>query len=291
MNTKLSHWFVIVAVSLIAFAPRSFADAPAGPKKGPTSKIFLAETKGDTQILNNGKVYTPRQASAFDAPGTVIETKADSHDAFVYSNGTGLFVDQNSRVEINHFSQEPFQPPHVEPGDELIEPSVSQSNVLVVRGAVGICTSRLMSGSSMNYSTPQALINIRQGRVSIQTTADTTIVDLLEGDVTVRTGDKDKGGQILRPGERATVRAGGSVVVSETPKDQMKTLDGRVAIACNSRKTVAFRTVEKNADQAAGAATDDAAGAGQEIIANPTVPQNLPNNITISPDRLQGGTP
>jgi ferric-dicitrate binding protein FerR (iron transport regulator) len=83
------------------------------------------------------------------------------------------------------------------------EPSISQSEVHVAHGAVGICTSQLVSGSSMLYTTPQASMNIRGGKVSIQTNADETIIDLLDGDLTVRGGSKDVGGQILRPGERA----------------------------------------------------------------------------------------
>ena len=35
----------------------------------------------------------------------------------------------------------------------------------------------------MNYSTPQASVNIRGGKVAIETNADVTIIDLLEGDI------------------------------------------------------------------------------------------------------------
>src|SRR4051812_8662426 len=98
-----------IAIMVMAL-PSAFAQRQLGKKKGPTSKIYLAETKGECQIQTNDKIYTARQATAFDAPGTVIETNANSHNAFVYSNGTGLFVDQNTRVEIDRFVQEPFRP-------------------------------------------------------------------------------------------------------------------------------------------------------------------------------------
>ncbi len=291
---------VMVGVVLGGLAPSSWAQAPAGLKKGPTGKIYLAEVKGETQIFQGGKIYTPRQAMTFDAPGTIIETKANSHDAFVYSNGTGMFVDQNTRVEIGHFAQEPFQPPDKQSAETITEPSISQSVVLVARGAVGVCTSHLLSGSTMTYSTPQALVNIRRGRVSIQTTVEMTIVDLLEGDITVRIGDKDPGGQILRAGERATIRSGrtdqpAAISVGLIPPDSLLRLDERVTIACNAKRTVTFKAIGKDvAQEQATQATDpaanpDAAGAGQEIIASPTVPQSLPTNITVSPDRLPGG--
>ena len=307
MKTKFPLVLTLTAATLLMVTPPAVAQRQLGKKKGPTSKIYLAETKGETQIMNNEKIYTARQATAFDAPGTVIETKADSHDAFVYSNGTGLYVDQNTRVEINAFVQEPFLPGQNNRADTLVEPSVSQSNVLVARGAVGICTSRLVSGSTMNYSTPEATVNIRNGRVSIESTAGTTIIDLLEGDITVRNGGKDLGGQVLRPGERATIRSRSvgqapTITISPTPPELLQSLDDRVSVACNARKTVTFNTIERKAEQgldvvavktaAAGSTpTDDsAAGADQEIVAKPTVPEKLPANITVSADRLPGGT-
>ncbi|MSU46417.1 MAG: hypothetical protein EXS42_04660 [Lacunisphaera sp.] len=80
--------------------PNAFAQRQLGKKKGPTSKLYVAETRGETQIQTGGKIYAARQATAFDAPGTVIETKDDSHNAFVYSNGIGMFIDQNTRVAV-----------------------------------------------------------------------------------------------------------------------------------------------------------------------------------------------
>src|SRR5262245_43540262 len=204
----LTRILLLSAVALMAASPSAFAQRQLGKKKGPTSKLYLAETKGDTQIQTGDKIYAARQATAFDAPGTVIETKEGAHNAFVYSNGTGMFVDQNTRVEIDRFVQEPFRPDRKNTAAEVpYEPSVSQSNVHVAHGAVGVCTSQLVSGSSMLYSTPQASVNIRGGKVSIETNADETIIDLLDGDITVRGGTRDLGGQVLRPGERAVIRA------------------------------------------------------------------------------------
>ena len=290
MKSRLTLLLLLGTVALGGLSPCTFAQNQLGNKKGPTSKIYVAETVGETQIENNGKIYTARQATSFDAPGTIIETKANSHDAFVYSNGTGMFVDQNSRVEISLFAQEPF--PSARSGATPSEPSVSQSHVFVVRGSVSLCTSQLLSGSTMSYSTPHAQVNIRRGKVSIQTSADLTIIALLEGDITVRTGDKDLGGQILQPGERATIRPGSgglppSIDISPIPPELLPVLEQQANIACNAKKTVTFKTIGKNDAQAP--AESEAAGADQEIVANPTVPAKLPSNITISADRLPGG--
>lgn len=306
----LARILLLSLAALVAASPNVFAQRQLGKKKGPTSKLYVAEAVGDTQIQTGERIHTARQATAFDAPGTVIETKADSHNAFVYSNGTGMFIDENSRVEIDRFSQEPFNPRQNANVNASLEPSISQSDVFVSRGAVGICTSTLMSGSSMNYSTPQAAVNIRGGKVSIETTANETIVDLLEGDVTVRAGDKDIGGQILRPGERAIIHTSSSgqpprISIAPIPREILPTLDERTSVACNAKKTVTFEVIEKKAEQgfdapsaetAPGNATNseaagtDAAGneTPQEIVAKPTVPEDQPVNIVISPDRLPG---
>jgi len=307
MNKQLSRLFLLVLAALVVAAPSGYAQRQLGKKKGPTSKIYLAEAVGDSQIQTGEKIYTARQATAFDAPGTVIETKEGAHNAFVYSNGTGLFVDQNTRVEIDRFVQEPFKPNRNTTADTPFEPSVSQSDVHVSHGAVGVCTSQLVSGSSMNYSTPQASVNIRGGKVAIETNADETIIDLLEGDITVRGGSKDIGGQVLRPGERAVVRSAPAglpptVTISRIPPEALQVSDERVSVACNAKKTVTFEVIERKADEgldtpadettllgdAASAAPGDQAAGDQEIVAKPAVPSETPTNIVISPDRLPG---
>jgi hypothetical protein len=309
MKTKYARILTLGLAAALGMAPSAFAQRQLGKKKGPTSKIYLAETTGESQIQTNDKIYTARQATAFDAPGTVIETTANSHNAFVYSNGTGLFVDQNTRVEIDRFVQEPFRPNRTTTADAPFEPSISQSDVHVAHGAVGVCTSQLVSGSSMLYSTPQASVNIRGGKVSIETNADETIIDLLDGDITVRGGSKDIGGQVLRPGERAVVRAAPaglppSVTISRIPPEALQVSDERVSVACNAKKTVTFEIIEKKAAEGLDAsATDTPAvagttpsadntgggeGADQEIAVKPTVPSETPTNIVISPDRLPG---
>lgn len=307
MKTLPNRIILLVLAALVAAVPSAYAQRQLGKKKGPTSKIYLAEAIGDSQIQTGEKIYTARQATAFDAPGTVIETKEGAHNAFVYSNGTGLFVDQNTRVEIDRFVQEPFRPNRTTTADAPFEPSISQSDVHVSHGAVGVCTSQLVSGSSMNYTTPQASVNIRGGKVAIETNADETVIDLLEGDITVRGGSKDIGGQVLRPGERAVVRSAPAglpptITISRIPPEALQVSDERVSVACNAKKTVTFEAIERKAEEgldtpadSAGTTAgvppgDAAAGAdgNQEIVAKPTVPAQPPVNIVISPDRLPG---
>lgn len=313
MKTNSIRLIFVSVLALAVAAPTSLAQRQLGKKKGPTSKVYMAEAQGESEIQNGDKIYTARQATAFDAPGTVIETKANSHNTLVFSNGTGLFVDESTHVEINRFVQEPFRPERNSQLDTPYEPSISQSEVFVSRGAVGVCTSQLISGSSMLYSTPQGSVNIRGGRVSIESNPVETIIDLLEGDLTVRHNDRDVGGQILRPGERATIRPAAApglkpvVSVGPIPREAMLTAEERTTTACNAKKSVTFEVIEKKAEAGldqpaveAGAPAEgttppdsESAGAdgnedGQEIVAKPTVPETPPTNIVVSPDRLPG---
>lgn len=268
---------LITAAITGIFCSSGFAQqTQLGNRKGPTTKIYLAETKGESAIVSNGKSFTAEQTKAFDAPGTTIETKEKSHNAFVYSNGTGLYMEENTRIKIDRFAQERFLPIAPNKANPEIEPSTSQSNVVLSQGTVGICTNQLTPGTSMVYTTPLAEVTIRRGRVSIATTPDGTVIDLLEGDITVRNGPQDAVGQILRPGDRAIIRIATSgqpptLTIVPTPQDAMPPLDERTTIACNAKKTVFFDV-------------NDAPE--QTLSANPVVPVKLPVNITVSPDRL-----
>ncbi len=307
MKTNFIRLVIIGTAAFVTLVPSAWAQRQLGTKKGPTSKIYIAEAKGDTQILNGDKVYTARQATVFDAPGTVLETKVGGFDAIVYSNGTGMAIEENTRVEINRFMQEPFQPQSNQSAATLNEPSISQSDIYLARGTVGICTSRLVSGSSMNYSTPQASINIRGGKISIATTPSETTIDLLEGDITIQVGRLDPGGQLLRPGERAVIRASTTdrlplISITPIPPELLQAVSDRTIIACNAKRTVTFEIIEKKAGQGLESVAPDfagpeapatnsgagPAGATQEIVVKPTVPVQLPINIEISPSRLPG---
>jgi hypothetical protein len=320
MKTYFTRLLVLCAVTVVLLAPSAFAQRQLGKKKGPTSKLYIAETKGDAQIHSGDKVYAVRQASAFDAPGTVIETGADSSTALVYSNGVGLVIGENSRIEITKFEQAPFSTSTAAAVDSNAEPSVSQSEVYLSRGTVGISTSEFLSGSSMVCATELGSIKIRGGNIAIDSRPDQSTFDLLEGAATVLNSVTGQS-YLMQPGERIIIRRlpGGKteIAVSPIPPAALPALNAFISTAANSKKTVTFQVIEQTAargpeaasaasatgsgetggtgDTAAGAA--EAAGEGsfdsddgtQEIVPKPTVPADLPTNIVISADRLPGG--
>lgn len=296
---KTSIRILLTAVTVVAVAiPSAHAQRQLGKKKGPTSKLYLAEAVGEGNITTDGKSHQAKQATAFDAPGTVIETNKDAHQAFVYSNGTAMLVDENTRVEVDRFVQEPFKPDRDKSTE--VEPSISQSDVFVSRGQVNICTSQMVSGSTMNYSTPNSGVSIRGGKVAVSTNGNESTIYLLEGDVTVRGSGKDTGGSILRPGEKATITSAGAgrppiIKISPIESDIVGQLDEKIAAACAAKKTVSFEAIEQKSNFGAEGQPETPAGAPapapepeQEIVAEPTTPSSPPTNITVSPDRIPG---
>ncbi|HVT74259.1 MAG TPA: FecR domain-containing protein [Lacunisphaera sp.] len=252
MKTSLLR-FMLVCLSLgIVATPSAFAQRQLGKKRGPTSKMYIAQAKGETVIRSGDRVYTAQQASAFDAPGTVIETKDNAQTALVYSNGVSMTIAANSRVEVKRFEQEPFEAGKELVSDSHAEPSTSQSEIHLAHGGVGITTSEFATGSTMVCTTPLGSINIRGGNISIKTTDDETIIDLLDGSATVFGGDSDPAGTTMQPGERIILRRPGMnkppiFFAMSIPPDDLAAAKDLVAIASHARATVTFEVIEKKA--------------------------------------------
>ena len=320
-----------VMLVLLGLAPVSVHAQSA--KRNPTSKIYVSDVSGDAQIDTNDNIQDLAKRSVYNAEGTIIETKradteADKNKIFstmVYSNGTGAFFDEDTRVEVTTFEQEPFTPNRT---DMEVEPSISQTQAHISRGTVGLCASKLVAGSNMNYSTDLGSVNIRGQKVVIESTDNQTTISMLEGDSTVRGGNQDTGGHILKAGQQAIIRHGGTgqpnfVRVQSIPPSELSALDDKVAMACMAKKTVYFEVKERQVtiedmkgslrtlDTASGASTDNSGGAlvtafnspavnsssaiqgttVQEIIAVPVMPSNLPVQFTVSPARIVTPTP
>jgi hypothetical protein len=291
-------------------------------KKNPTSKLYISDVGGEAQIDIGDSIQDLTKKSVYNAEGTIIETrKADKEEdknkifsTMVYSNGTGAYFDQNTRVEMKKFVQEPFTPNRV---DMDTEPSISQTQAFVARGAVGLCNSKQVAGSTMNYATAQGSVAIRGKKVVIQANDGETTISMLEGDSTVRAGALDMGGQTLKTGQQAIIRPGRSggpnqVVIQNIPASELAALDDKVAQACMAKKTVYFEVREKQSlggDSATGDATagETTTNSGDgttvtafdgntatntssvsvgEIVVIPTVPTQLPVQFTVSPATL-----
>lgn len=244
----------------------------ADTRKNPTSKLYVADTKGPGQIDTGEKIEPLSVKTAYNAEGASIETKADSANTFVFSNGSALAVGPNCRFEVKKFVQEPFTPNR---NDLEVEPSISQTVVKISQGCVGLCTSRLVAGSSMTYQTPHGSINVRGHKILVDVSENETVISLLEGDVTVLSTD-GSASQTLKPGQQAVLHqaAAGQAPSIETraitPEASSKA-DEQVSIACIARRTVFFEAVDPNSS---------------DIQAVQIQTANLPTDFTVSKARL-----
>jgi len=264
------------------------ADTPR--KKNPTSKFYVADVEGEAQINTGEKIEGLTKKSVHSAQGTTVETKKDATNAIVFSNGTGIFFDSDTKLEVKRFVQEPFTPNR---SDMEVEPSISQTRSILARGTVGLCTSKMVAGSTMTYSTQHGSIAIRGRKVVIETNDKQTTVSLIEGDVTVRGGDYDMGGQNLKTGQQAVITAGeggapSNIVIQAIPPGTMVDLEKKVTMACMARNTVYFETTQRKNDNASSndripSPFDDN---GDDIVAIPITRNDLPVQFTVSPARV-----
>jgi hypothetical protein len=218
-------------------------------RRNPTSKFYVAEVEGFAQVNTGEKIEDLTEKSVFDAEGTIVETKPDSSNALVMSNGVGLNFGPDTKLVVKRFLQEPFQPNRT---DLESEPSVSQTRTMLSRGAVGICSGKLVAGSSMIYDTPHgsvAILSQNVQKIAIQVADDTTTVSLFEGAITLR-GDNMAGGEALQPGQQAVIRKRGvnqppEITITPIPADQKDLLEDMVNSACQARKKVYFDVAER----------------------------------------------
>jgi hypothetical protein len=234
-------------------------------KNNPASKVYITDVSGEAIIDTGEKIDDLTKRSVYTVQGSVIETKrpekpSDKNRYFstmVYSNGTGAFFDSDTRVEVKRFVQEPFTPNR---NDVEVEPSISQTQAFLSRGAVGLCNSKLVAGSYMTYTTPAAAIKIRGRKLVLETTNDMTKVSMLEGESTIQAGPLDSGGHVVRSGEQAIIRRSApgepmKVEIRRIPSEEMPALDDKVAMACMARKSVYFEVRDK---KTGGTGTDEA---------------------------------
>ena len=147
-----------------------------------SGKVYVAEVNGGVTFTQGGKLIKLKKGDSLSAEGARIETAPGATVVLVYSNGTSIFISENTTVEIRKFVQKPF-PKGVDTATN--EPSISDTVVNVIRGTVIVTTNVLATGSSMVYLTPQSSIKIRSQEVVIEVRDQDTRVTMLSGDATV----------------------------------------------------------------------------------------------------------
>jgi len=285
-----TYFGFVVLLALVLITDPGWAQSR---KKNPASKFYVADLNGQVQIDTGDKIDDLAKKSVYNAQGTIIETKPKSNNSMVFSNGTGTYFDEDTRVEIKIFRQEPFTPNR---NDMELEPSISQTRAFVARGAVGICTSKKVAGSNMIYETSHGSVNIRGKKLVVEANDAETKISMIEGEGTVKGGGLDLGGQNLKEGEQAIIRrvATGkpvTVTIIKIPSTERPALEDKVALACAAKQTVYFEVRERAANQndASDGNPDAASGVGA-FTPNET-DQNRTAPITVNPANTSASIP
>jgi len=285
---------------MLCVAAVARADAP---KKSPTSKLYVADAVGENQIDTGTEIDDLTKKSVYNAEGTVVETKANSNTAVVLSNGTGVYVDVNTRLHIVGFEQEAFRPNRSDLDDE---PSISRTHLYVEKGVIGVSASKLVAGSTMVYDTPLASAVIRGRKAVILSEDNLTVISMIQGEATVQAGPLDRP-RLLKNHQQIIIRPGkpgeaNILEIQDIPdgadEDAIQWLEERVLIADNARKLVYFEvqarkgsdgsvTVFDAASNGTSGGNTDTSG-NNEIVAVPVVPVNPTVQPNVSPANLTG---
>lgn len=191
-------------------------------------KFYASNVKGSVTVISDGRIEELKKGQTILARGTVIDTGKDATATLVFSNGTGVFVDANTRFTVKIFEQEFFAPNN----NLRVEPSNSNTLVLLDHGRVVISTPRLLSGTTMVYETDLASINIRGEKVMIETSDKQTHVAMIAGNASVNPRGPDGNfvsiGRRIQTGNEAFVKftLGGTV---EDAAQVVKAEEGKAA--------------------------------------------------------------
>lgn len=243
-----------------------------------TGQLYVADVVGIVSVIVEDRIIELKAGDSIPAEGSVIETSPDSNVSLIFSNGTALFLEQNGKLEIRRFAQEFFASTLTVDGSE---PSISHTNVNVIRGQVVLNTPNLASGTTMAYHTPHSIINIRGQLVHFDVKPEQTKVYVLNGNVTVRAGDMDPVGSVVWTGQQAIVAANaqGSVEVSAARPESVDNLEQKVTKTEQAKATVFFQTPQTLAGSP-GESPDTPPEAKR------VVPVVLPVEMVVSPSSI-----
>jgi hypothetical protein len=286
MNPRRIFCLAAAAACLAAVAR---AQAPG---RGPTSKIYVADTEGEIEIDAGKGTGLLRKKAVYRGEGTSILTKANSNASIVLSNGTGIYFDVSTRTGIRSFVQAPFKPNRTDMEDE---PSVSRTHLYIASGAVAVSTSRMAAGSTLLLETPLAAAEIQGRQVVIEANDDWTRISIFDGGASVRAGEPGASYEV-KAGEQMIVRPGKpgrpnlveiSPIAEGTNEGQRVWLFERVLTADAARKLVYFYMQSGKDDDSVTLFDGDALGGGDpHIVVVPVVPSNPPVQPTVSAANL-----
>ncbi len=237
MGTRWRHrsrWgWVLLALS---FASATFASRP-----DPTSKFYVLGLSGSAEMRSTDRIEALQGKTLHNAQGTTLTTGSSSSNTVVFSNGTAMFFAAETRIDVTKFRQSAFLP---ERSDLENEPSISNTEIFIPRGAVAISTPKLSPGTTLVYTTPHGLVTVHGGTVVIEVDATETRVTVTEGEATIVGDGARSGAHRLGPGEQAVARhpmgQAATLMVQPLPADTRSFINQMARASQQARQAVFF---------------------------------------------------
>jgi hypothetical protein len=159
---------------------------------------------------------------------------------------------------------------------------------------LGISTSKLAAGTTMNYQTRHINVAIHTGKVVIDTNDKRTTVSVLDGNTTLRDRSMP-GGQSLIVGQQAYITRESMIeqpiiTIRQINENEQQGLDQKAALASMARRTVYFEVADRDNQNTGSALTQNVFNRNEleeDVLTPVTVlPGAIPGPNTVSPFRI-----
>ena len=162
MKMKNSLTFILIGFLLgSSSVTRSFGQEDGAFERG---GIILASVKEQVTILDpqgNPLVAEKVKAGALLTDGHSVQTGEGAEVMLLLSNGTVVTVEENTKIKIESFLQEPFEPGDKKLEDLKEEPSASTGLINLDVGSLVVQTKKLNKKSNFDITSPLGTAGIR----------------------------------------------------------------------------------------------------------------------------------
>jgi len=261
----MRYFILLIALSLPAIAQNS-------------GSLIVLDIKGEAEtFLPNGQLIQNKLTRGMImSEGISLQTSQFSEVLILFSNGTTLTLEENSKLEILKFKQEPFLADDANLEDSETEPSSSQLELNLPFGTFISQTKTLSKDSSYIINTPSGTVRVKgtQFQLGVDKTGSLKL-DVSESTVSLTPPGQSKG--IL-------VSKGGGIDVNPTGKVSERLITPLATAKISSKTSKARIASGKIPTSTLSLANSKANSlavkvASKNLPTNPQPSQNSPNPV------------
>ena len=261
----MRYFILLIALSLPAIAQNS-------------GSLIVLDIKGEAEtFLPNGQLIQNKLTRGMImSEGISLQTTQFSEVLILFSNGTTLTLEENSKLEILKFKQEPFLADDANLEDSETEPSSSQLELNLPFGTFISQTKTLSKDSSYIINTPSGTVRVKgtQFQLGVDKTGSLKL-DVSESTVSLTPPGQSKG-ILVSKGGGIDVNPTGKVserliTPLATAKISSKTSKARIASGKIPTSTLSLANTKANSLAVKVAS--------KNFPTNPQLSQNSPNPV------------